>query len=79
MASVSLSLRQAGPVSPIALVAIAPKLAADRGFTAADLLGDLALGVLRFHQGRNVVPLLLRQRSAVAVLHHLLVFGNPKV
>jgi len=36
VAGVSLSLRQAGPVSLIALVAIALQLAADRGFTAAD-------------------------------------------
>lgn len=64
---------QLGPVGTIALVAVAPQLAANRGFATANLLADLALGMIRFHQGRNVVPLFLRQ-----VLHLLLEFGNPK-
>lgn len=74
MTGVSLSLGQVGPVSPLALVAIALQLGAERGFATAGLMGDLALGVVRLRQGRNVVALLLRQ-----VLYVLLEFGNPKV
>jgi len=68
------SLGQIGPARPVALVAVMLQLAADRGFTTAEQLGNLALGVIRFHKGGNVIPLFLCQE-----LHDLLMFGNPKV